>query len=654
MKLERLKKERELELELERQRAEEAKAAAVKAQEEYEEDLRVMNERRATMDAEELARDCLAQFETADLIFTAATQDDQFTKSIMFSASMALGGVEEGNEDEVEANEEPPAPPEVKEPDGAFEWWLANTLGTPGEKRAEGSGDTAAALFDEPRPSSTSWWKSCPWSSFGELPPARVGSDMAVDLAASLVQGATAFDEQVEAMMGEAKRAELVSFDEQFDDMIRRFERDALGGKPDNDSVEQDDEPLDDAEAVAAAKQAALEAADKLRARAARHRDVANRVQALAPCLEQDFASTRLVASLAVLDLAVSDGPAVGSRDKCDSGRSQPGPDLDFRSFRAPLNSLSVADACWALCSEKRHLVVERLLPSVAADGRWFWPQIRRTGLVWWLHGGGTQGATPAPELEQLDKLVTKLAQSASAQIRHFEKTGNLLGAPPAASASTVDKSDAAINKTMRRLADEAVFWYVLMGFKVEKLRALMKTGALWSEPALNSLLQHERATDAEFMSKNAFRLIQLHRFHLAAALFMLCEAYEEAGRVVVSRLKDCQLLLLLARRKPEVSAPLLADLVTGIEDVWVRLLVAWHSGDSKMAAQCARDPKSQMAAKPEALEVEWPDAEDPIEEDLTLFDGTLRQVGHNIAGLAGLVEVARTLFGPGIFSDAS
>lgn len=50
-------------------------------------------------------------------------------------------------------------------------------------------------------------------------------------------------------------------------------------------------------------------------------------------------------------------------------------------------------------------------------------------------------------------------------------------------------------------------------------------------------------------ISRNAFRLLQLHRYHLAAALFLLSGAVEEAALVLANHLKDLQLVILVTRR---------------------------------------------------------------------------------------------------------
>merc|ERR1712217_308005 len=149
------------------------------------------------------------------------------------------------------------------------------------------------------------------------------------------------------------------------------------------------------------------------------------------------------------------------------------------------------------------------MMPGDIAKGCWSWREVRRTGLGWWMCGIGTA--------EQLDALVTKLAQAAVARLRQHTK---ILEKETGADWLIGQELDP--DKSVQRLTDEAFFWYVLLGTKISKLRALLKTGVLSGEPALIAVLTHKRSSEAGFLRKNAFRLLQLHRFHLAAALFCL------------------------------------------------------------------------------------------------------------------------------------
>jgi len=342
----------------------------------------------------------------------------------------------------------------------------------------------------------------------------------------------------------------------------------------------------------------------ELQARTAHLRAVGGRLTALLPCLAEDLATTRLVSSLTALDIG-SAGVPYSDAECCAA------------DFRAPLRVLSTADVCWALCSEKRRLVADSLLPGVLSQGRWSWPEIRRTGVGWWLCGAGT---------EVLDALVTKLAQSAVAQLRQ-----KATSAQPA-----LFRTDSAV-VSAKFMADEALFWYVLLGTKLARLRALLKTGILSGEPALTKLLEHPRSGEAQFIRKNAFRLLQLHRFHLAAALFVLSDSHDEAARVVAGHLCDLQLVLVLTRHRPAVAKQLLLDHMDSPlaqRDPWLRMLLAWHAGDRDAVLRCTQP------AEPACIMEPVPDGMAPV----PLFDGALRLSSSD----EGLQEVGQHLSGAG------
>merc|ERR1711870_85370 len=133
---------------------------------------------------------------------------------------------------------------------------------------------------------------------------------------------------------------------------------------------------------------------------------------------------------------------------------------------------------------------------------------------------------------------------------------------------------------------------------------------------------------------KNAFRLLQLHRFHLAAALFLLSDGHEEAARVVAGHMQDLQLMLILTRQRPDVAAPLLRDSLDESTfctyDPWLRFLLAWHAGDTT-AARCTADPQ----------QVHYSDHKGDLANPI-LFDGSLRLSSV----CEGLDEVAQILLG--------
>merc|ERR1712039_80502 len=91
---------------------------------------------------------------------------------------------------------------------------------------------------------------------------------------------------------------------------------------------------------------------------------------------------------------------------------------------------------------------------------------------------------------------------------------------------------------------------------------------------------------------KNAFRLLQLHRFHLAAALFVLGDSMEEAAKVVAGHLRDIQLMVLVTRNCRQVAAPLLLECLEesafSSVDPWLNFLLAWHAGKTDVATKAA------------------------------------------------------------------
>lgn len=287
----------------------------------------------------------------------------------------------------------------------------------------------------------------------------------------------------------------------------------------------------------------------------AKHRAAAKRLQALLPVLEGDVASTRFVVSLTLL--AVGDHP---SHERLVSTTHHHHHHKHF--LQSLTESLTTADVCWGALSEKKRLLCDRMLDAFATDGQWTWKEMRRLGVAWWLRIDG-------PKQELLDFLVTKMAQTATVKLRrHASRLG--------INESMTNKPD----QTTRRMVDEALFWYVLLGADVKKLRALLKTGVLQGCPDLTRLVNHPKCGEEQFMRKNAFKLLAMHRYYLAAALFALIGAHGEAARVVAGHLRDLQLVVLLTRKCPEAAAPInlerssLAD-----RDPWLRLMLDWHTG---------------------------------------------------------------------------
>lgn len=645
-RLQRMVEEHERELAAAKQLAEERKVAEETAEEtaqmEWQAELREIQERRLSMSDKELEQDCFAHLASAELFQQSPPADGSPS-----DADVAACQDADGQEvlDRSVAGEEAS---EVLPPEGPFERWLAQCLGAAHEDVAD---DGAAQVERSPSAASAterpSAWKACLRRSFGEL-PSRSVAGLVGSLVEVLSSEAAEAESRAMQLAGIAAKAETRGFSERFDEILARFAEDEQN---EAGIVSDAKQPAGDAEAAASAEQRHAEAA-AMRARAARCRSVGARIQALAPCLEADIASARLVVALATADLADLTDIPIGSVEPDGNGNAvlvnRSCGCRDFRGFREPLCAMSTADVCWALCSEKRRLVIERMVPSVMADGRWLWPQLRRTGICWWLCGGGVKGTTTPPaELELLDLVATKLAQSALAHLRHFEKTGALFktAEKTAARQSAVEKAGDVMcdSREMRRLTDEAVFWYAVMGTQLAKLKVLVKTGMLHSEPGLKLLLEHHRSSEPQFIRRNAFRLLSLHRYHLAAALFALIGNYEEAARVVVSHLRDLQLLLLLARRHPEIITLLLPDSVShlsSVEDPWLHVLLAWHLGDERSARRHAAAP----ATEPQHTQEEA--KEQARCEDPTFFDGVLRLSGPSCEP-SDVAQVVRAMFGP-------
>lgn len=295
------------------------------------------------------------------------------------------------------------------------------------------------------------------------------------------------------------------------------------------------------------------------------------------------------------------------------------------------------------------------MLPGILEESRWSWPELRRTGIGWWLWGGDAQG--------QLDALVTKLAQSAMAKLKKLATSdeGLIRSASAAnggeASANLPEKKPSLcemadmISMAKRQAVDEGVFWSVLLGAGLPKLKALVRTGLLRDPGTTNgsgclaALLDHPKSADPAFLRKNAFRLLQLHRFHLAAAVFMLSESYADAAQVVANHLGDLQLMLVLTRKHREAATHVLRERVresrpTG-DDPWREFLVAWHLGDFETARRCADECGD---ARGEGGERQHSEArgEDILEvgETESLFDGVFRRSRPQGKELRAVAEI--------------
>eukprot|EP00405_Crypthecodinium_cohnii_P048825 CAMPEP_0206596662 /NCGR_PEP_ID=MMETSP0325_2-20121206/43682_1 /ASSEMBLY_ACC=CAM_ASM_000347 /TAXON_ID=2866 /ORGANISM="Crypthecodinium cohnii, Strain Seligo" /LENGTH=903 /DNA_ID=CAMNT_0054107515 /DNA_START=66 /DNA_END=2777 /DNA_ORIENTATION=+ len=698
-----------------------AKERAEKAREQWEQELLMIQERRKNMTAEELEKDVLNYFATNEYVplRRSLSRSISASRSGLDAPGESGQGVttEEPNADQAEtvedatgaASEESDASQQLVEPRTALEKWLAARMGC-----------TFENLMASPTTTSTSWcWEtpkdaaateddlhkpmgalesdkvdSTAWESFGCLPTAST-IELVDSMAEALSKTAEEGDTRADEVSGKNDPHDVLDFDldDRFARLLAKFSTEEQEGNADGVAAAQDEE----------ATQKASEEVAELKERSARYRAVATRVSSLAPAVEGDPASARLVAALASLDLEQAPAGAIDKQGKFGGSPSTTSTstlqlDPDFRGFRAPLASITAADVCWALCSEKRRLILERLLPGVKSENRWTWPELRRSGVGWWLcgpplkphhdynpqafgftvcinnaagnedfqprlnrersssghvsghftssgfqpgvggGGGGGGGGrcrsrqesglkqqqqasrqpqqqligAATPQLELMDMLVTKLAQSAVVQLRQYEKTGKLFGAPPNNSngdALLVETSSGAPDKVKQRLADLAVFWYTLQGIELSKLRALVKTGVLQAEPALTALFTHEKSGEPEFLRKNAFRLLQLHRFHLAAALFLLANSWEEAAGVAARHLQDLQLMLVLTRRRPDVSTKVLQGIWEDLprwdfnsssllaRDVYLRMLLAWHLSDEAASVKLLQQVGNTFAS---------------------------------------------------------
>eukprot|EP00435_Cladocopium_sp_Y103_P012833 s2635_g3.t1 len=370
-------------------------------------------------------------------------------------------------------------------------------------------------------------------ASFGQLPDDRC-LGLADSLLESLKASARFCEETADTFAPPKEEEEGESLSEQLEKLLAKYE--------DPDAPQDDTSTL--ASTGAVAENVDLGELVHLQEHIAACTAVSDRLSPLIPVLQGDLATTRLVVALSAVDIG------------CDLARHVPD-----GSLPAPFQSLSTADVCWGLCSEKRRLVMDAMLTAE-------WSELRRNGVAWWISAREPQG------LELLNLLVTKLAQSSLAKLRSQTQLGGAL--------EIMDANEARSN-VRRQNIDEAVFWSVVLGSTIPKLRALLKTGLLREsqQGGLAVLLQHEKVGEPEFLRKNAFRLLQLHRYHLAAALFLLSAAVEEAALVLANHLQDLQLVLIVTRRHPDVCHGImkkcLEDLPDG--DPWLRLLLAYHGG---------------------------------------------------------------------------
>jgi hypothetical protein len=188
-------------------------------------------------------------------------------------------------------------------------------------------------------------------------------------------------------------------------------------------------------------------------------------------------------------------------------------------------------------------------------------------------------------------------------------------GGGPHANKLTIDEQASA--RERQAVSDEVVFWYALQGMKIDKLKALLKTGVLKGDKKLAALLEHPKIGDVAFIRTNAFRLLQIHRYHLSASLFLLAGCVEDAAKVAAGHMRDLQLMLVLARRFHDAAAPLLLDTISDSAlakyDPWLRFLLLLHAADYNSAQKAVEDA-------PVVNQIDFSE-----ESMLPVFDGSLR-----------------------------
>eukprot|EP00438_Fugacium_kawagutii_P011857 Skav236799 [mRNA] locus=scaffold1361:572805:575320:- [translate_table: standard] len=132
------------------------------------------------------------------------------------------------------------------------------------------------------------------------------------------------------------------------------------------------------------------------------------------------------------------------------------------------------------------------------------------------------------------------------------------------------------------------------------------------------------RQTVDEGRLRETQRLLQLHRYHLAAALFLLSGAVEEAALVLANHLKDLQLVILVTRRHQDVCQGIMKKHIEELPvngDPWLRLLLAYHSGDPGDSIDLMKD------------------VEDVTSVEQELFDSSLRPCQDHRGELAKVAE---------------
>ncbi|CAE7670819.1 DMXL2 [Symbiodinium sp. CCMP2456] len=533
-RLQRLHEKRLREQAAERALAEARKLAEEQEAREWQEELKVLETKRLRLQGEELEKDCLAYFASAEILLKEDVLPERSSVP-----------------EEVQPEEEEQRCWHVLDP---VESWFRGLLK---DRRGEDAEHAEHADHVEPEDSE--------FNSFGEseLEHGHCGAlaELCAALDRSLAEAKEAFKVH-EAKAVEAVGEETESFSEQLDQLLARYQEDVSRGSRNSLEVVE----VGDVESSKASK--AEEAADWVKALVEILETVLPKLRKVSDALaaSPDPGSERLCLALAASEL--------GQKFRCLEESAPQGPATPVPRFfhQGPFLGPATADVLWGLVAQQKPLLLENwvLVPGSPSC----WQMMRATGVGWW-------GSA-------LDQIVTRLAQASMAKLRS-SSSHSLSLAVARQSQSSVATFDAGVwgrapeeqEQVARKLAvDEAVFWSVVLGATAPKLRALCKTG-LFKEGQggqLWTLLSHERANEPAFLRKNAFRLLELHRFHLAAALFLLAGSCEEALQIISRHLKDLQLCVLVARDPKHREALQKVLQRTEAEDVWLRRLLAYHS----------------------------------------------------------------------------
>ncbi|CAE7234336.1 Dmxl2 [Symbiodinium necroappetens] len=565
-RLQRLHEKRLREQAAERALAEARKLAEEQEAREWQEELKVLETKRLRLQGEELEKDCLSYFASAEILLKEDVQERSPVTVEEVQPEASVGQRNVTSKDPVESwfrgLLKEPAEPEDSEFNSFGESELQLGHGGALAKAVEAAAEEPQTVYFGGKVCSrdlssasisvllreTSEFRGAHLLVMvdGGARVIRFGTNIVARMCILEVQtlqelGRT-LGHQYVARGAKAAGEETESFSEQLDQLLARSSRKSL------DMVD-----VGDAESSKASK--AEEAADWVKALMEVLEAVLPKLRKVSDALaaSPDPGSERLCLALAASEL--------GQKFRCLEESRPQGPATPVPRFfhQGPFLGPATADVLWGLVAQQKPLLLENW---VLVPGSPFgWQMMRATGVGWW-------GSA-------LDQIVTP--QRPQSSLSTFD-------------AGVWGRAPEEQEQVARKLAvDEAVFWSVVLGATAPKLRALCKTG-LFKEGQggqLWTLLSHERANEPAFLRKNAFRLLELHRFHLAAALFLLAGSCEEALQIISRHLKDLQLCVLVARdpKHREALQKVLQRTEAAAEDLWLMRLLAHHGGAEAMAA---------------------------------------------------------------------